>query len=165
MKRDSWSAYSALVGAVYRWKRPALIESHHDAAESKEMDGQVFQRGMDFLGAMEFQKALAVFKALQDKHPQDVNLARLIYRAAKPNPSGDDYHHAALRLLSLPEMDAATSDQTYTIFQEYLSCAKPSPRFGHGLIVKLAKRFAGSSHCDDAEKLELSDISWRFFCP
>ncbi|MFZ5522771.1 MAG: rhomboid family intramembrane serine protease [Pseudomonadota bacterium] len=143
----------ALMGAVYRWKRPALIGSHHEAAERKEMDGQAFQRGMDYLGAMEFQKALAVFKTLQEKHPQDANLARLTYRAAKPDPSSDDYHRAALRLLSLPEMDADTSDQTHAIFQEYLSCAKPSPRFGHDLIAKLAKRFAGSSHCDDAEKL------------
>lgn len=143
----------ATIGALYRWQRPALIESHHEAAESKEMDGQAFQRGMDYLGAMEFQKALSVFKALQEKHPHDTNLARLTYRAAKSNPSSEDYHRAALMLLSLPEMDVATSDQTHAIFQEYLGCAKPSPRLGHDLIAKLAKRFAGSSHCDDAEKL------------
>jgi TolA-binding protein len=41
----------------------------------------------------------------------------------------------------------------HTVFQEYLNCAKPSPRLGHDLIAKLAKRFAGSSHCDDAERL------------
>ena len=50
-------------------------------------------------------------------------------------------------------MDAATSNQTHTVFQEYLNSAKPAPRLGQDLIAKLAKRFAGSSHCDDAEKL------------
>jgi hypothetical protein len=143
----------AMMGVLYRWKRPALIESHHEEVESKEMDGKSFQRGMDHLGAMEFQKALAVFKALMEKHPHDTNLVRLTYRAAKSNPSSEDYHRAALRLLALPEMDAATSDQTHTIFHEYMGCAKPSPRLGKDLIAKLAKRFAGSSHCDDAEKL------------
>ncbi len=143
----------ATIGVLYRWWRPALIESHHEAAESKEMDGKAFQRGMDYLGAMDFQKALGVFKTLEEKHPHDTNLTRLTYRAAKSNPSSEDYHRAALRLLALPEMDAATSDQTHTIFHEYMSCAKPSPRFGHDLIAKLAKRFAGSNHCDDAEKL------------
>src|SRR3989338_6503901 len=143
----------ALMGVLYRWKQPALIESHHEAAESKEMDGKTFQRGMDYLGAMDFQKALGVFKTLEEKHPHDMNLVLLTYRAAKSTPSSEDYHRTALRLLALPEMDAATSAQTHTIFHEYMSCAKPSPRFGHDLIAKLAKRFAGSSHCDDAEKL------------
>ena len=73
----------ATMGVLYRWQKPALIESHHEVAESKELDGKAFQRGMDFLGAMEFQKALVVFKALQEKHPADINLARLTYRAAK----------------------------------------------------------------------------------
>ncbi|HZW26085.1 MAG TPA: rhomboid family intramembrane serine protease [Gallionella sp.] len=143
----------AIMGALYRWQRPTLIESRHEEAESKEMDGQTFQRGMDLLGAMEFQKALAVFKSLQEKHPQDMDLARLIYRAAKSDPSSEDYHRAALRLLALPEMDAATSNQAHGIFHEYLDCAKPAPRLGHDLIAKLAKRFAGISHSDDAEKL------------
>ena len=143
----------AMMGVLYRWKRPALIESRHEEVESKEMDGKAFKRGMDHLGAMEFQKALDVFRSLQEKHPQDMNLVRLAYRAAKPNPSCEDYHRAALRLLTLPEMDAATSEQTYAIFQEYLNSAKPVPRLGHDLAAKLAKRFAGSGHCDDAEKL------------
>lgn len=143
----------AMIGVLYRWRRPALIEKHHQAAENKEMDGKAFQRGMDFLGEMEFQKALGIFKTLQEKHPHDANLARLTYRAAKVNPSSEDYHRATLRLLALPEMDAATSDQTHAIFQEYLNCAKPAPKLGHELIVKLARRFAGSSYCNDAERL------------
>jgi hypothetical protein len=102
---------------------------------------------------MDFQKALGVFRALEEKHPHDMNLVRLTYRAAKSNPSSEDYHRTALRLLAVPEMDAATSEQTHVVFHEYMSCAKPSPRFGHDLIAKLAKGFASSSHCDDAEKL------------
>ena len=143
----------AVMGGLYRWQRPALIENHHQEAESKEMDSKAFQRGMGYLGEMEFQKALGVFKALQERHPHDANLTRLIFRAAKADPSSEDYHRAALKLLAAPEMDAATSNQTHAVFQEYLNCAKPSPRLGHDLIAKLAKRFAGSSHCDDAEKL------------
>lgn len=143
----------AVMGALYRWQRPALIESHHQEAESKEMDGKAFQRGMDYLGEMEFQKALGVFKELQEKHPHDTNLTRLIFRAAKADPSSEDYHRAALKLLASTEMDTATSNHTHAVFQEYLNCAKPSPRLGQDLIAKLAKRFAGSSHCDDAEKL------------
>jgi len=143
----------ALIGVLYRWRRPALIENHHQVAESREMDGQAFQRGMNYLGELEFQKALGVFKTLQEKHPDDSSLARLIYRAAKVNPSSEDYHRTALRLLALPAMDAATCEQTHTVFQEYLNCAKPSPKLGHDLVARLAKRFAASSHCEDAEKL------------
>lgn len=143
----------ASMGVLYRWRRPALIESHHKTIEKKEMDEKAFQRGMNHLTAMEFQKALDVFKTLHEKHPDDTNLVRLIYRAAKPHPASEDYHHAALKLLALPEMDAITNDQTHVIFQEYLNCAKPAPRFKPDLIAKLAKRFAVSSHCDDAEKL------------
>jgi len=143
----------AVMGTVYRFLKPAMIESHHQEAETKEMDGKAFQRGMDFLGEMEFQKALSVFKTLQEHHPDDTNLTRLVFRAAKADPSSEDYHGAALKLLALRDMDAATSNQTHSVFQEYLSHAKPAPRLGPDLIAKLAKRFAGSNHCDDAEKL------------
>lgn len=143
----------AMIGVLYRWRRPAMIESHHQAAESKEMDKMAFQRGMKYLGEMEFERALGVFKTLQEKHPHDANLARLTYRAAKANPASEDYHRAALRLMTLPEMDAETSSQVHAIFQEYLNCAKPAPRLGHELVAKLVKRFARSGHFDDAEKL------------
>ncbi|MFZ2163036.1 MAG: rhomboid family intramembrane serine protease [Sideroxyarcus sp.] len=143
----------AIMGALYRWQRSAQIQSHHQEAENKEMDGKAFQRGMDFLGEMEFQKALEVFKALEEHHPNDTNLTRLVFRAAKANPSSEDFHRAALKLLMSTEMDAAASNSTHAVFQEYLGSAKPSPRLGQDLIAKLAKRFAGSNHCDDAEKL------------
>lgn len=143
----------ALIGAVYRWRHPVLIERNHAVRESEEKEDKSFQQGMDYLGAMEFQKALGVFKALHEKHPEDASLLRLIYRAAKPEPSSPDYHRAALKLLALPESDGATSDQTHAIFHEYLSCAKPVPRLGVELTVKLARRFADSGHCEDAEKL------------
>lgn len=143
----------AVMGALYRWQRPALIESHHKEAESKEMDGKAFQRGMDFLGEMEFRKALGVFKELQEHHPDDANLTRLIFRAAKADPASEDFHSAALKLLASTAMDTTTSNSTHAIFQEYLNSAKPAPRLGQDLIAKLAKRFAGSNHCDDAEKL------------
>lgn len=143
----------AMMGALYRRTRPALIESHHEAAESKEMDQEAFQRAMSHLGAMEFRKALSIFKTLQERHPDDKKLARLVYRAAKADPSSEDYHRAATRLLAASGVDALTSDETHTIFHEYLGCAKPAPRLGHDLIVALAKRFAASSHCEDADKL------------
>jgi len=143
----------AIVGSLYRWRQPALIENHHEEVEREELDGKAFQRGMDHLSAMDFPKALAAFKTLHEKHPGDLNLARLVYRAAKPDPSSEDYHRAALKLLALPEMDAATSKQTHTIFHEYMNCAKPSPKLGRDLVAKLAKRFAVSGHCDDADKL------------
>jgi len=143
----------AVMGTLYRLLRPAMIESHHQEAESTELDGKAFQRGMDYLGEMEFQKALSIFKTLQEHHPNDANLTRLVLRAAKADPASEDYHRAALKLLALRDMDAATSKQTHTVFQEYLSTAKPSPRLGPDLLAKLAKRFAGSNHCDDAEKL------------
>jgi len=143
----------AVMGTLYRRVRPAQIEEHHEAAESKELDKDAFQRGMNYLGAMEFKKALAAFKALQEKHPEDINLARLIYRAAKADPASEDYHRAALKLLALPGADAATSGQVHALFREYMSCAQPFPKLGHDLSARLAKRFASSGHCEDADKL------------
>jgi len=143
----------AVMGALYRWKRPAQIEDHHQEAESKEMDSKAFQRGMGYLGEMEFQKALDVFKALEEQHPNDANLTRLVFRAAKANPSSEDFHRSALKLLASTAMDTATSNHMHAVFQDYLNSAKPSPRLGHDLIARLAKRFAGSNHCEDAEKL------------
>jgi membrane associated rhomboid family serine protease len=143
----------ALIGVLYRWTRPAQISRHHEAVESKEIDDQAFQRGMNFLGEMEFDQALRIFKGLLEKHPQDANLARLVYRAAKAKPASEDYHQAALRLMSLPGKDANTATQTHDIFQEYMNCAKPVPKLGHDLVANLSTSFAGSGHFEDAEKL------------
>ena len=143
----------AVMGALYRKMRPAQIEEHHEAAESKDVDKETFQRGMNHLGAMEFKKALAIFKALHEKHPDDMNLARLVYRAAKAEPASEDYHRAALKLLATPAMDVATSGQVHTLFKEYMSRAQPVPKLGHDLSAKLAKRFAALGQCEDADKL------------
>ncbi|HEY5995316.1 MAG TPA: rhomboid family intramembrane serine protease [Gallionellaceae bacterium] len=143
----------AVMGTLFRQVRPARIEEHHEAAESKEMDKETFKRGMDHLGAMEFKKALAVFKLLQEKHPDDLNLARLVYRAAKSDPASEDYHRAALRLLALPGQDENASGQVHTLFREYMSTAQPFPKLGHDLTAKLAKRFAAAGLCEDADKL------------
>jgi len=145
----------ATMGALYRLLHPTPIKQYHATIESNEIDSKTFQRGMDFLSAMEFKKAMREFKTLQQKYPHDTNLLLLTFRAAKFEPSSDDYHHAALKLLSLDAMDAATSGQTHNVFLEYLKCAKPSPRLEADLIVKLAKRFAVTNQCDDAEKLAI----------
>lgn len=143
----------AIMGTLFRRLRPAQIEEQHEAAENKEMDKEAFQRGMNHLGAMEFKKALVIFKSLQEKHPDDMNLARLVYRAAKADPASEDYHRAALRLLSAPGKDEATSGQVHTLFREYMSSAQPFPKLGHDLTAKLAKRFAAAGQCEDADKL------------
>jgi membrane associated rhomboid family serine protease len=143
----------AALGALYRSRRPALIDGHHEAVDKQEFDQEAFQRGMAHLSAMNFSKALAVFKSLLDKHPDDLNLARLVYRAAKADPSSDDYHRAAQRMLALPGTDSATVEQTHTIFREYMGSAKPRPRLAPDLIASLARRFAVSGHCEDADKL------------
>ncbi len=143
----------AVIGMFYRWMRPAMIDGHHQEAEKTEVDAKAFQCGMDLLGAMEFQKALVIFKSLRERHPHDLNLKRLCYRAAKADPSSEDYHRAALRLLSVPEMDEDTSRQTHAIFHEYLDCAKPVPRLEQELLARLAKRFADANYFDDAERL------------
>lgn len=143
----------AIIGVLYRKWRPVMIEARHEEAESHEMDDKEFQRGMSLLTAMEFQKALAVFKPLLEKHPDDMNLVRLVYRAAKPNPASEEYHRAALKLLAASGMDEITQHQTHTIFREYMSCAKPAPKLGRDLVAKLAKRFAVAGQCEDAAKL------------
>ncbi|MES2771011.1 MAG: rhomboid family intramembrane serine protease [Pseudomonadota bacterium] len=143
----------ALMGVLYRYYRPLQINQHHAAVLRKSMDAEAFQRGLDHLGAMAFAQALAVFKSLQEQHPDDINLARLVYRAAKANPASEDYHSAALKLLAWTATDAESVRQTHAIFQEYLLCAKPAMRLGKNLVAQLAKRFAGAAYLEDADKL------------
>lgn len=143
----------AAMGGLYRWRKPAMIEQRYQERDANEQEDQSFQKGMALLGAMEFQKAHLIFNTLYEKHPQDMNLARLCYRTAKHDPAGADYHRAALRMLSLPGADATTSQQTHEIFHEYLNIAKPAPRLVPDLVAKLAQRFAVNSQFDDAERL------------
>jgi membrane associated rhomboid family serine protease len=143
----------ATMGAIYRWRKPSIIESYHEIADQQDSDAHMFQRGMDYFGRMEFQKALGIFKSLQEKHPQDRNLTLMIFRAAKADPASEEFHQSARILLSTIDMDAAATNKVYAIFNEYLSCAKPGARLGHDLTARLAKRFAEAGYCEDAEKL------------
>jgi membrane associated rhomboid family serine protease len=143
----------ALMAYIYHWKHRDKINTHHQVVESKELDDKAFQRGVNYLGEMEFQKALSIFKALLENHPDDIKLLQLSYRAAKADPSSEDYHRIALRLLSMPTMDAFYAAQVHLIFREYLDCAKPSHRLGNNLIGQLSKNFANTGYCEDAEKL------------
>jgi membrane associated rhomboid family serine protease len=143
----------ALLGVLYRTTRPAMIKERHEMAESREIDQAAFQRGMDHLGALDFRKALAVFNALLEKHPTDANLAWLAYRAAKPEPASEDYHRAALRILSAQAAGGESAKRLHTVFREYMESAQPAPRLGHDLAAALAQRLAVAGQCDDAEKL------------
>lgn len=143
----------ALMGVLYRWSKPAMINSHHDAVEAKDSEEQDFQRGMAYLGAMEFDKALPLFKSLQEKYPQETKFATLVYRAAKLNPASENYHRAALTLLSMPVKDAIAYAQLHEVFHDYFKRAKPAPRLNVDLVAKLAKNFADAGQCEDAERL------------
>lgn len=142
----------AAMGGLYRWLRPAQIESGHQHAERPQLDRQLYQKGLDYLGAMEFKKAADVFKTLRRDHPDDPNLAWQFYRAAKYEPAGEDFHHAARHLMLLPAAHAGT-DQLHEVYLEYLALAKPAPRIGGELSIRLARAFASSGHSEDAEKL------------
>jgi outer membrane protein assembly factor BamD (BamD/ComL family) len=143
----------ATMGALYLGQKRALVEDNHAKAESQIVDKEIFEQGMDYLGKLEFKKALHVFKKLLEKHPDNINLIRLTYRAAKNDPSSEDYHRSALKFLSLPSKDTTVFDQKHSIFLEYMNCAKPAPKLNHEITVKLAKEFSAHSHSDDAEKL------------
>ncbi len=143
----------AAMGVLYRWRCPQQIREHHEMQEARESDDKAFQRGMAHLGALEFRKALAVFKALQKKHPQDLQLARLVYRAARPEPASGDYHRAALVLLAQRGTDAAIAAEKHEIFREYWQRAQPAPQLGKDMMARLACYFAAAGYCENAEQL------------
>jgi membrane associated rhomboid family serine protease len=143
----------AMMGFTYLLFRSRQIKSNHEEVESRVTENLIFQRGMELLGMMEFKKALREFNMLREKHPNDTNLLLVIYRAAKFNPSSEDYHQAAIRLLTNYSENKETTEKIHSIFQEYSELSKPFPRLSSELIVNLAKKFSLSGHSDDAEKL------------
>ncbi|HWT71465.1 MAG TPA: rhomboid family intramembrane serine protease [Oxalicibacterium sp.] len=143
----------AAIGIPYRWLKSRTIAERHQAVERGEAEAETFQRGMDHLGAMEFRKALDIFKSLQAQHPADIKLKWLVYRAAKSEPAGDDYHRAAIALLASGIHGADADRQIHQLFHEYLDTARPAPRLRPDLLANLAKRFADANYQDDAEKL------------
>lgn len=143
----------ALLGLVYRMLRSNAIKDSHAAVDDKELEKAEFHKGMDYLGALDFKRALVIFKRIQAKHPQDTQLLRLIYRAAKAEPDSDDYHRAAQELLALSVGGDFQKEQLNSLFHEYMACAKPYPMFNQELLINLAKRFTCSGYTNDAEKL------------
>jgi membrane associated rhomboid family serine protease len=141
------------VGALYRCLRPKTINQRHQEAEREKLETDAFQRGIDHLGALEFRKALEIFKSLQAQHPAEMKLKWLIYRAAKSEPASDDYHRAVLALLASSASDAETEEKIHQLFLEYLDTARPAPRLRPDLLADLAKRFANANYQEDAEKL------------
>ncbi len=143
----------ALFGVLYRKLRHADIHAHEQEMVRENQQIDDYQTGMNYLTAMEFNKAHQVFKALLVKHPNNLDLIRLCYRTAKHDSGSADYHAAALRMLALPARDEQSLQQTHQIFHEYLAAAKPAPKLGHDLLAQLAQRFADGGQFEDAEKL------------
>jgi membrane associated rhomboid family serine protease len=143
----------AIIGVPYRWLKSRTLAEQHQNVERDELESQAFQRGMDHLGAMEFRKALDIFKPLQAKHPTDIKLKWLVYRAAKGEPASEDYHRAAIALFSSRTRSADSDEKIHQLFHEYLDMARPAPRLRPDLLADLAKRFADANYQEDAEKL------------
>lgn len=146
-------ACGALIGFLYRLFRPKVLNDIHAAVTDSELEQVEFQKGMDYLGTLEFKKALPIFKRLHEKHPEDHKILRLFYRAAKADPGSEDFHRAALQLLTVSAKDNHQAEQLNTLFHEYMDSVKPFPKFDPELIVQLAKRFTGTGYSNDAEKL------------
>jgi hypothetical protein len=143
----------ALLAALFRIFKPTDTTNDLLPVESIEEDKQAYKRGIDYFGSMEFGKAIREFDTLLSRRPNDVKLAQLAFQAARFDPSSESYHTAALRLLSFTRHNDFTAAEINTIFHEYMTKAKPSPRLGHDLVLDLIRVFSEGGFASDAEKL------------
>jgi membrane associated rhomboid family serine protease len=143
----------AVLAGLFRLAfRPRLeaIFAAEDRAKDHSAD---FQRAVDLAGKLEFDRAAGLFERLLEHAPGDRKLITHLYNVAKHKPESERYHHAATRILDLPEQDEGTHELVHETYREYTQLAKPGPRLREAQIATLARRFAVAGHTEDAERL------------
>lgn len=113
-----------------------------------------YNKALDLVSKLEFEKASLIFQTLYATNPDDVNVQFQLYNISKHNPSSAMFHVQAQNLLSITKSDQESLKFLYNIYLEYKQIANP-PQLSNDILFQIASKFIESAYSDEAEKIIL----------
>lgn len=110
-----------------------------------------YDQGLKYVGAMEMDKAKAIFERLLTENPDNIDITVQLFNITKFKPAAKEFHQYANTLLNLPGSDRATVKILHDVYIDYIS--KTKPKVNADQLMSLAMRFASTDFIDDAEKI------------
>lgn len=124
---------------------PPLDALNDDPQASRE------RRARHYLAQMNWDAALREFLALAEAEPKNIIYAEQVYKLSRMKPATDDFHRAALALLSLAGNTVEHAPLQARTLIDYWALAKPAPQLSASSMAKLSKSLAKYGHSDAAE--------------
>ncbi len=119
-----------------------------------------YNKALDLVSKLEFEKASLIFQNLYAANPNDVNVQFQLYTISKHNPTSEMFHVQARNLLSITKSDQESIKNLYTIYLEYTQLASP-PRLDEDILFQLASKFIESRYSEEAENIILLLLEQR----
>jgi membrane associated rhomboid family serine protease len=124
---------------------PPLDKRNDDPQASRE------RRAHHYLTQMNWDAALREFLALAEAEPKNIGYAEQVYKLSRMKPATDDFHRAALALLSLTGNTVEHAPLQARTIIDYWTLAKPAPQLSASSMAKLSKTLAKNGYNDAAE--------------
>lgn len=141
------------IALIQKRFHPSINTEYLDQAENEQKDILDYEKGMALTAALKLEEAKRIFSGLLSKDPQNRSALIQLHNIAKFKPESDDYHNLALRIIGLPNNDAATLKLVNETFRDYIKTAQPVVRLSYDRYLDLAIRFAAGSYIEDVEKI------------
>ena len=142
-------AFMGLIGLLPNSINQSLI----DEPQKKSYFEQKFTEAMSLIASMEIDKARTRLQELNKHYPNDVRIIEQLFNLAKYDPSSEDYHTLALKLLALSGSDKRTTKIIHSTYRHYATNAKPKARWTSDLLINMALKFITIDELKDAENI------------
>jgi len=114
----------------------------------------LMSEGIQFLGEMNFSKAKYAFTKVLIEEPNNIEAIEYLYKICSHDPSTDDYHRYAKKLI-LESIRSTNFDLMYETWSAYCQNAVPNVKFNFEDYKKLVNQLLQHKKQEDAEKLIL----------
>jgi len=142
---------AALMAATMQVRKLEPPEPAADAV-TDAFDAHV-ARARRLTESMQFEQAVAQWRAAARLRPQDTDTLRAWFGVARLLPASDDFHRAAHSIFRLAGNDTDTLAWQHASYQTYLDLARPGARLGPDDMARLVRRFVRARYFSDAQKL------------
>lgn len=143
----------ALLGTlVVRRFSGGRVEQFHEKREREAFDRVEYERARALMAKLDFKGAAAAFARLAARFPQEEELLRQWYAAAKPDPSSEHFHASVAMILALPRPGAPLRAFQRDVLLDYLARARPGPRLPPKSLARAAMAFAKGGDTASAER-------------
>ncbi len=143
----------ALIAYLAKKFHKEINNEYMDENNDKEEFDTLYAEALTLIAALKIDKAKPLLLALNQTHPENIEVLKQLFNLSKFAPNSDDFHNYARKILLLSEDNPQINSIIFEVYKEYVNKAKPGPKLNIEVMIKLAYRFIKANFLEDAEKI------------